>query len=1284
MARGRKDASKEAARLLEAIAGETVRVTRPKPKAKPKRVVRRKPAAKPRSKFAGAKAKGKIPVPKKASGKAGGRRQVSNKLAVSVARSNEKMSRKLPKAKPKTTRERETMILALAGRDTKPRNRTAGEAVRALNERTTKRLVLSDPKIATRVMQKDAFKQALESGPKVAEALQGTPVKGKARDKAIRDMTSGRKGIKKVGPFTRKQLEREGAVRKVVTREQLPSPLRGEKYVRDSAKEREFRKKAKVDSADANALKLLDVAARPFYGAAGAAKAAAEGKDPVKGAVRGLKGDEKSSYRDALKSLGVPSIVADIAGTAADFVLDPVNAVSFGSASVARKAGERAAKEAARRGLSEKAVRQARLLAMRKVEDAGKNRVGLQVKVAGKEVPAVRKVVSRKVDVEREARKRKPLKSAGVQVNPRVRPKAVKESDATMIREAKTEARAQRDQILNETRRYSRSAGLNVKDKDLPRIIDGIEAQDFTKLPPELVTVAGKIDKYLKGMQARREAADLPAKIGGKRTVVVPKVTADPGKAREAVRKAEALLKSRQSQGTRVEREQALRALKSAQRNLRKVQKQHTVQAKANRVAAAEKRRFDEAAEGYFPHMERTSLRGERKDARPGGSGLGKNPGEIKREDLRPLKVQNDEAVKAGRGKVFEDESLPLVVASYGQKQATRISRATFNRRLSEDAPRYKRGEKLRDRDGVFAYKNGELIEVAGKDLKKAAEGRDKRDLFRLDKEEYQRAIDDLTPLERNKLGANYDRANAAWKRLALATPGFYVRNLVGEATMGYMGTAGARGTARYVKASKDSKKVLRRVKERERADLDVFNPKASSLPRSTKTIKVAGKKENLDDFIDRTRDAGILRTGQQGSELRELQDGLGDTLAGRLKKGRNERAVGTRERTIRFAADVEDFWRLASYKAFLDGGMSTEAARRKALDFHFDYGELTKVERQARRFLPFYTFNARALEMHARVALTNPKKLSAVEKTRNTVQDLTGADEDWEEGAREFQRRSVPVVAKIGGRDLMLSAGLPVTLLNEMPLGLLEGAAKLVQGDVKGAAQAAAKDGSEWFLFIAGLTTPFLKAPTEVGLNRSAFFRDDIEREGFRLVPAPAYLAPLKDTALGELLGLGTITDSRSGKRTLGYRNRADYLIRQIPGIPALLNGLVSRGVDRRGRDDSLKVASAVTGLKVEPVDKNAAKLERLYDERSRIDTRMGDLRQRGQKETAAYEDLKERRKKLLAEIEGSRVARGDVPKKKASGKKKVKKKDAGFSFGGSSSGGSSSGGSGFSFGGG
>ena len=60
MARGRKDASKEAARLLEAIAGETVRVT--KPKAKPKRVVRRKPAAKPRSKFAGAKAKGKIPA----------------------------------------------------------------------------------------------------------------------------------------------------------------------------------------------------------------------------------------------------------------------------------------------------------------------------------------------------------------------------------------------------------------------------------------------------------------------------------------------------------------------------------------------------------------------------------------------------------------------------------------------------------------------------------------------------------------------------------------------------------------------------------------------------------------------------------------------------------------------------------------------------------------------------------------------------------------------------------------------------------------------------------------------------------------------------------------------------------------------------------------------------------------------------------------------------------------------------------------------------------------------
>ena len=111
------------------------------------------------------------------------------------------------------------------------------------------------------------------------------------------------------------------------------------------------------------------------------------------------------------------------------------------------------------------------------------------------------------------------------------------------------------------------------------------------------------------------------------------------------------------------------------------------------------------------------------------------------------------------------------------------------------------------------------------------------------------------------------DKANAAWKRLALATPGFYVRNQIGVATMGYMGTKGARGTARYVKAgATDSPKVLKRVRQRELAELDTFDPKAKPPPKSTKTIKVAGKRQNLDDFIDQARaDLAAMAAGEAG-----------------------------------------------------------------------------------------------------------------------------------------------------------------------------------------------------------------------------------------------------------------------------------------------------------------------------------------------------------------------------------------------------------------------------------
>jgi hypothetical protein len=473
-------------------------------------------------------------------------------------------------------------------------------------------------------------------------------------------------------------------------------------------------------------------------------------------------------------------------------------------------------------------------------------------------------------------------------------------------------------------------------------------------------------------------------------------------------------------------------------------------------------------------------------------------------------------------------------------------------------------------------------------------------------------------------------------------------------------------------------------VRERERAQLDYFN-EAKTFEPSKQSIKVAGKKRQLDEFIDQATADGVLRKGQQGNELRELQDGLGETGATLERSGK--RMVRTREKAHSFAADIEDRWRLASYYAHLDAGASRQEAARKALDFHFDYGELSRFERQARRLLPFYTFNARALEMYTRSALTRPGKLSAIEKTRETVQDVTGAGEDYKKGAKEYQLRQVPLVAKIAGKDTMLQAGLPVGLLNEFPVDALEGLAKLVTGDVKGAGEAAKDQATEWFLFTMGLLTPFAKAPIELGANHSYFFRGDIEAEGRRLVAAPAYLKPLMGTDVGDMLGLAMIKDKRTGNMTLGFRGKADYLMRQIPGIPAILNRLIASGTNRRGQDQTQELLAAITGINPDPVDPIGASFERIYKEREKVDARMGDLRQQDKTDTPEYESLQQRKRELDDQIGAAKIERGDVDSKPTAKRKVRKRKQStGFTFGGggsSSSSPSSGSSSGFKFGG-
>ena len=114
----------------------------------------------------------------------------------------------------------------------------------------------------------------------------------------------------------------------------------------------------RTQPAQTGAVNILREAMRPVHGSAGAAYAAASGKNVVEGAKRGVmlksapdapENTPPVLYSDVLKKLGAPKGVQAVGGFAADVALDPITYVTFGTGSVAAKAGQRAARKTLKR-----------------------------------------------------------------------------------------------------------------------------------------------------------------------------------------------------------------------------------------------------------------------------------------------------------------------------------------------------------------------------------------------------------------------------------------------------------------------------------------------------------------------------------------------------------------------------------------------------------------------------------------------------------------------------------------------------------------------------------------------------------------------------------------------------------------------------------------------------------------------------------------------------------------------------------------------------------------------
>lgn len=926
----------------------------------------------------------------------------------------------------------------------------------------------------------------------------------------------------------------------------------------------------KPDKAEAGALKILNETLRPARAVGEGLKASGGKPTDLAKAPKILKASGKALVTNKGDLPGKVIVgdkkgpVAGAARFALDVGLDPATYVTFGSASVARqastKAGARAAKQAAKAGMSKAGQETVARAAAKKAAAVAPKGKGVTVKFAGKRAPGVTRATAA-------VRRKVPVKAPGAaretaaQVNPKIAPKGAEKAQYAGMRAAERRARATRALTVRKAMDRSRLTKRKLSKEDYEQVIDAIERKRIGKLPENLREQAVELRSDLRFQLRQRKRAGVPMGEVG----VKPK----PGDAK-----------------------------------------------------------------GYFPHMREDML------------GKSEKSGKVKvavgstkrREDRRPLGAKlKDDAVENK-----PSTNIPLVRANYTMETASSVANARLKRDLADLGRPVKGVRQIDDTEGVYHLAGNQLRRLDVKkdagEIRAAVAGRPTtkggRYVVLSD-----RVVEDATKrigTERTTAGAVFDKAQGKWKMVATATPGFHVRNMIGDTQMAYLGQSGVR----MPKNAATSAKALGRLTKREQAAAGKLKP----LQRTTRTVKVAGKRQNVDDFLDEALNEGVIRSAQRARELEEFQRGTGPTKTKRVSgSGRVRRAGRTVDRAV--LQNREDFWRLATYKEARDRGMSPSDAADHANAYHFDYGDVTEFERTfARRAAPFWTFTARALPMHAKALVQKPGKFANIEKARQEIAASMGMSPDWQDQLPEYKQRMVPFGVKVGGKELALDAALPLSMLNEVPSTL---------NPVKYAA--------ELGKFGISLASPAAKIPAELATNRSLFFRRDIQNPDYPLVAAPTWVKRLPKGLRDELGIVDDYVDSRSGKRTWGWPGRVDYAVKQVPGLPVLINQLATDGALRSGRSGAEKWVSAA-GVKVDPVDPVSTRIFNLLGESRKINEQLSALGQRGKKGGRGSDDrevaaLSAKLARVDAEVYKLSVKRGDAkPLKEGSVPKKLR----------------------------
>lgn len=379
-----------------------------------------------------------------------------------------------------------------------------------------------------------------------------------------------------------------------------------------------------------------------------------------------------------------------------------------------------------------------------------------------------------------------------------------------------------------------------------------------------------------------------------------------------------------------------------------------------------------------------------------------------------------------------------------------------------------------------------------------------------------------------------FDTVQSFWKRGALFSAPYHLRNIVGATFNNYVGGMNVADLAKYTAAAYPEA-FNAYIKGTESPLFKEFREQGLGSTGQLK-IEYARAGEDAEESIRRTIEKRSKLDGTLGTRLK--------VEAADLKNPLN-----AFETSRQFGDFNDQATRFAMYKYSKDRGMTPEQAAAKVREVQFDYSRTTPLEREVlTRVAPFYRWVRNNLPYQIRSFINDPKKYANVNKIRLNAQDTAGIEED---DVPDFMKAAfaVPVTGTDDGTGKFLSMNIPAGDLTKLTNPL-----KLITDSL----------------------TPLVKLPLELSTNTSFFTGKDIEKfEGQKKqYEVPSNLAGVPLPGAGTGMG--------------GIDAKTAYTLESLLGQPGrsvsnFFTKAADEDQDKKFRDPGLGISSILKDYNVE-----------------------------------------------------------------------------------------------------